>query len=133
MQTAGHAGPDNVLHFGRDHGGSGSWGTHVGADGEEVFSVDKTILGNMRPAVRRGPQERPTETAGHAGPANVLRFRCDHGGSGSWGMHVGADEEEAFSVDKMFSGNMIPAVRRGPPERPMQTAGHAGPDNVLRF
>ena len=95
--------------------------------------MDKNVLGNVRTAVHRGPPERPMQTVGHARPHNVLHFGRDHGGSGSWGTHVGADWEEVFSVDKTVVANMRPAVRRGPPERPMQTAGHAGPDNVLCF
>ena len=116
-----------------EHDWFGSGGMHVEADEEEVLSMDNNISGNMRPVVYTGPPKRPTQTPRHAGSANVLRFGRDHGGSGSWGIHVGVDEEDVFSVDKNFSGNMRPAVHRGPPRRPAQTAGHPRPVNVLRF
>ena len=103
------------------------------ADEEEVLSMDNNISGNMRLAVYTEPPERPTQTTHHVGPTNVLRFGRDHEGSGSWGIHVGVDEEDVFSVDKNFCGDMRPAIHRRPPRRPAQTAGHPRPVNVLRF
>ena len=97
---------------------------------EEVFGMEKFVLENMGPAVRRGPPERSAQTAGNAGPSNVLHVGCCYRGIGNWGMDDEATEEEALRIEKDISENMGPAIRRGPPESPSQTKGHSADEET---
>ena len=132
-QTAGHAGPPDVLCFASDQRGISSCRMSVEAAEEEVQCMERNIPGNVRPVACAGPPKRPTQTAGHAGPPDVLCFASDQWGISSYRMSVEAAEEEVQCMERSIPGNVRPVACAGPPKRPAQTAGRAGPSDVLHF
>ena len=100
---------------------------------EEVFTVGESVSGNARPPACTRPPRMSAQTAGYAGPSNVLCPASDQRGIASYRMSVEAAEEEVQCMERNRSGNLRPVAYTRPPKRPAQTAGHAGPSDVLCF
>ena len=132
-QTAGHARPANVLHFGSDQRAITSCRMSVEAAEEDEFTLENSIFGNARPAACIGPPKRPIHTVDHAGQSNVLRFGSDQWGIDSCRRSVEAAEEEIQCIEENDFGNVGPAACTGPQKRPLQAAGHGGLSFVQRF
>ena len=132
-QTTGRARPSFGQHFRSDQRGIGSCRRYMEAAEEEVLIVGKSASGNARPPACTGPPRMPAQTAGYAGPSNVLRSASDQRGIASYRMSVEAAEEEVQCMERNRSGNLRPVACTRPPKRPAQTAGHAGPSDVLCF
>ena len=102
----------------------GSWGMHVEVAAEEIICMQIEMFGNVGPVACIEPRKRATQTAGQAGPANVLRFGSDQQGITSYRMSVEATEEDELTLENSISGNARPATCIGPPKRPKQTTDH---------
>ena len=93
---------------------------------EEVQRMEINRSGNLRPVACTRPPKRPAQTAGHAGPSDVLCFGSDQCGIGSCRRSVEAAEEQVQCMERSTSGNVRLAASTGPPERPTQATSHRG-------
>ena len=98
----------------------------VEAAEEEVQCMERNRSGNLRLVACTGPPKRPTQTAGHTKPSDVLCFGSDQCGIGSCRRSVEAAEEQVQCMERSTSGNVRPAASTGATERPTQIASHVG-------
>ena len=77
IQTADHVGQSNVLHFGSDQWGIGSYKRYVEAGKKEIQCIEENDYGNIGPVACTRPQKRPTQAAGNGGPSFVQHFGSD--------------------------------------------------------
>ena len=98
---------------------------------EEVLTVGKSVSGNARPPACTGPPRMPAQTAGYAGPSNVLHFASDQRGIANYRMSVEAAEEEVQCMERNRSGNMRLVACTRPPKRPAQTISHV--DHLMSY
>ena len=132
-QTVSQAGLANVLHFRSDQRGIGSYRRSLEATEEEIQCIEENDSGNVGPTAYTGPQKRPTQATGHGGPSFFQCFGSDQQRIDSCRRSMEAAEEEVLSMEENVLGNVRPPAYTRPPKRVAQTAGYAGPSNVLRF
>ena len=111
----------------------GNWGMDAETVEEEIVCMETNIFGNVGLAACSEPPRRPAQTAGQTRSSNVLNFVTDQQGFCSCRKSMEEAEDEEFTIEESISANMRPATYTGPPKRQAQTAGPAGPSNVLRF
>ena len=78
--------------------------------------MEENVFGSVRPAAGTRPPKRPAQTAGHAGPSDVLCFGSDQCGIGSYRRSVEAAEEQVQCMERNTSRNVRPVASTRPPK-----------------